>query len=101
MNSAAQSSFTIILHAGNAKSLVMEALRESRLGNGELAVAKIKEANQELVLAHKAQTELLQEEAQGENVPYSIILVHAQDHLMNAITVRDLAEEIIKLKQSL
>ncbi|MNW57331.1 Lichenan-specific phosphotransferase enzyme IIA component [compost metagenome] len=47
--------------------------------------------------AHKIQTSLLQQEASGNKYEVSVLLIHAQDHLMNAITVIDLAETIVDL----
>ncbi|MDX7989752.1 PTS lactose/cellobiose transporter subunit IIA, partial [Xenorhabdus sp. 12] len=47
--------------------------------------------------AHHFQTELIQSEARGEKTEISVLLIHAQDHLMNAITVKELAEEFITL----
>ncbi|MDU4935752.1 MAG: PTS lactose/cellobiose transporter subunit IIA [Peptostreptococcaceae bacterium] len=35
--------------------------------------------------AHRYQTELIQNEAQGNKTEMSVILVHAQDHIMNAM----------------
>ncbi|HJF33529.1 MAG TPA: PTS lactose/cellobiose transporter subunit IIA, partial [Sporosarcina psychrophila] len=36
-------------------------------------------------------------EIRGEGVVVSLLLVHAQDHLMNAITFKDLAIEFVDL----
>ena len=46
---------------------------------------------------HEFQTGILKAEASGEHLEMSLIMVHAQDHLMNSMTVRDLANEFIKL----
>lgn len=89
--------FQIILFAGNGKSSAMEAIQEAKEGNFEGAEAKLKEAGEELGKAHSFQTNLLQEEAQGNGQGVNVILVHSQDHLMTAMTVRDLAVEIIEL----
>jgi PTS system cellobiose-specific IIA component len=89
--------FQIILFAGNGKSSAMEAIQEAKKGNFEEAEAKLKEAGEELGKAHGFQTELLQQEAQGNGQGVNVILVHSQDHLMTAMTVRDLAVEIIEL----
>ncbi|WP_129689880.1 PTS lactose/cellobiose transporter subunit IIA [Gottfriedia acidiceleris] len=96
-----QTAFQLILHAGNAKSSLMEAMQAARAGNLEEANSKIEEAKVELNLAHHAQTSLIQGEARGENVELSILLIHAQDHLMNALTMRDLVTEIIFLHEKL
>ena len=50
--------------------------------------------------AHRSQTELIQGEARGEEKNLSLLLVHAQDHLMNAITIRDMAIEFIDVYKS-
>ena len=43
------------------------------------------------------QTQLLTKEANGERSEVSLLMVHAQDHLMNAMTVKDLATEIVDI----
>ncbi|MCM3740956.1 PTS lactose/cellobiose transporter subunit IIA [Oceanobacillus luteolus] len=90
-------SFQIILHGGNARSLAMEAIQHAKAGQFDIANQKIKEANEELEKAHRSQTDLIQGEARGEKVEIRLLLIHAQDHLMNAMTVTDLAEEMIEL----
>ncbi|WP_200810780.1 PTS lactose/cellobiose transporter subunit IIA [Garciella nitratireducens] len=89
--------FQIILHAGNGRSDAMEAIQEAKEGNFEKADKLIKHACEELAKAHEYQTELIQDEARGKQQPVNIMLVHSQDHLMTAITVKDLAIEIVEL----
>lgn len=96
-NTMTEIAFQIILYAGNGKSSAMEAIQEAKEGNFDEADKKIKESSEELGKAHKYQTELLQNEARGEGESVNVILVHSQDHLMTAMTVRDLAIEIIEL----
>lgn len=93
-------SFHIILHAGNARSSAMEALQAAKKKQFDQAELKMKEAESEVHQAHRYQTKLLQKEASGEGQSPTILLVHAQDHLMNAMTVKELAQEIIELHQS-
>ncbi|WP_020961598.1 PTS lactose/cellobiose transporter subunit IIA [Geobacillus genomosp. 3] len=90
-------SFQLILHGGNARSLAMEAINNAKTGKFDLAEKKIEEANEAMRTAHRFQTDLIQGEARGEEVEIRILLIHAQDHLMNAMTVIDLAQEIIEL----
>lgn len=92
-------SFQLILHSGNARSSAMEAMTKAREGTMEEAEKKITEANSELNKGHQIQTDLIQKEADGADLGMSLITVHAQDHLMNAMTIRDLAQEIIFLHQ--
>ncbi|POZ55574.1 Lichenan-specific phosphotransferase enzyme IIA component [Lysinibacillus sphaericus] len=96
-----QSIMGLIVHSGNMKSECMEALQLAKKGQINEAKDKIKLANEALVEAHHAQTALLTQEARGEKVEVSMLLIHAQDHLMSAITFRDLAQEMIELYEQL
>ena len=87
--------FTIIMHAGDARSHALEALRYAREGNGDEAEQSMAKAKSELVEAHHIQTELLQAEAGGQKQDVNLLLIHAQDHLMTAILAKDLIEEMI------
>ena len=87
----------LIISAGNAKSLVMEAIYQAKAGDIAGAKDKIAEAEEALNDAHRVQTQLLQKEASGNSTALSLLLVHAQDHLMTAILAKDLATEIIDL----
>ncbi|WP_209124130.1 PTS lactose/cellobiose transporter subunit IIA [Alkalihalobacillus sp. BA299] len=91
--------FQLILHAGNGKSSAMEALAAAKNGNFVEAREKLNQAGQELNEAHHIQTSLIQGEVRGEKTEISLLMIHAQDHLMNAITVKDLAAEIIDLNE--
>lgn len=77
-----EAAFEIILSSGDARTLVHEGFKSMREGNYEEAEVHLNEANDSLVKAHKAQTELLQQYASGEKIEMEIIMVHAQDHLM-------------------
>ncbi|WP_026906900.1 PTS lactose/cellobiose transporter subunit IIA [Paucisalibacillus globulus] len=97
MDNITEIAFQIILYAGNGRSSAMEAIQEAKEGNFDEADRKLVEAGEELTKAHGFQTKLLQDEASGEGANVNIILIHSQDHLMNAMTVRDLATEIIEI----
>lgn len=90
-------SFQIILHAGNARSSAMEAIYYAKNGKFDAANEKIKEADEAFVEAHHSQTQLLQSEATGEGQKPTVLLIHAQDHLMTAMTVKEMAQEFIDL----
>ncbi len=87
----------IILHAGNAKSLSMEAIQMAKKGKFEDAEKAISDASDALNEAHHVQTDLLQKEAGGKGIILSLLMVHAQDHLMTSIAVKDLANEMIDM----
>ncbi|TGA98485.1 PTS lactose/cellobiose transporter subunit IIA [Sporolactobacillus shoreae] len=96
-----EETFQLILHGGNGRSFAMEAIYQAKDGNIEGAKESLKKAGDELVQAHHVQTKALQDEIKntenGEKKPVSLLEVHGQDHLMNAMTVRDLATEIVEL----
>ncbi|MCI5871350.1 MULTISPECIES: PTS cellobiose transporter subunit IIA [unclassified Streptococcus] len=93
--------FEIILSSGNARSLVHEAFGFMREGQYEEAKQKLEDANTELLAAHHAQTSLLQNYASGVEIKIEIIMVHAQDHLMTTMTLREVALEMLALHQKI
>lgn len=76
-------------------------LPAAKSGDAEEARKKLQDAAEELSKAHHYQTELIQNEAGGEKTEMTLLMVHAQDHLMNAMTVKDLAAEIIELYEKI
>lgn len=88
--------FEIILHGGNARAHSFEALRLSELGQFDEAAELMKAAEEEIGLAHKIQTDIIQKEVQGEKYEVNVLFVHAQDHLMTAVSENTLIENMIK-----
>lgn len=91
----------LIVNGGNAKSSAFEAIHAAKAGDFDQAEAKLKEADGWLTQAHNSQTSMLAAEASGEHAQVTLLMVHSQDHLMNAITFRDLAGEIVDLYKRL
>ena len=89
----------IIINAGDCKNHAYMALSMVNEGKYEEADKEIELANEALGKAHDGQTEMLQKEAAGEKVDFSILFVHAQDHLMTAISEKNLIEQIIELRK--
>ncbi|WP_347905896.1 PTS lactose/cellobiose transporter subunit IIA [Enterococcus cecorum] len=87
----------LIANGGNARSLAMKAIYAAKAGNFEEAQELLKASNESILQAHNMQTQLLTKEANGERSEVSLLMVHAQDHLMNAMTVKDLATEIVDI----
>ena len=88
----------IIVNSGASRSLAIEALRAAGEGNFEEAT-RDEQADETILETHEYQTSLIQDEINGKHVPLNLLMVHAQDHLMNAMTVMDLAKEIIAIKK--
>lgn len=87
----------LIINGGNAKSAAFEAIQAAKEGNFNVAESKLHTADKFLSRAHNSQTTMLTNEANGEHTRVTLLTVHSQDHLMNAITFRDLAGEIVSL----
>jgi PTS system cellobiose-specific IIA component len=87
----------LVVNGGDARSKAMQAIRAAKKSDMALAKQKINEANEALNKAHEIQTCLIQNEAAGDHVQVTLLMVHAQDHLMNAMTIRDLASEMIDM----
>lgn len=88
-------SFNLILHAGNAKSNAMRAILSANEYNFEEAQQHLKEAKEELKIAHQVQTDMLSFEAKGNQLNLNILLVHSQDHLSMAMMSIENANQII------
>ena len=92
----------LVVTGGDARSKAIEAIRAARENRFEDADQLLAEAQETVNQAHNFQTDLIQSEmGGGDPVLVSLLMVHGQDHLMNALTVMDLAAEIVELNKLL
>lgn len=91
----------LIVHSGEVRSYSMEAIQRAKQGNLKEARNLIEKAETELAKAHSVQTSLIQKEANGDKTEVSLLMVHAQDHLMTSMTLKFLAVEIIDIHEEL
>ncbi len=91
----------LIINSGGARSSAIEAIQYAKGGDIEAARNSLKEARETVTSAHHAQTELIQAEIRGESAPLNLLMVHAQDHLMTALVVIDLAEEFVDVYEKI
>lgn len=96
-----QDTMNLLVTAGDAKKQAQEALSAARNSDFTNAKAKLAQAGETLNVAHNTQTQLLTREAQGKPVQLTLLTIHAQDHLMTAITYIDLVKEIVNLYEKL
>ena len=90
-------SMSIIANAGQAKSLVFEALQEAKAKNFAKAEEMLNEAETSINEVHKVQMDLLVDEANGDKKDINVLLVHAQDHFMTTLLAYDLIKEMIEI----
>ena len=89
--------FEIVAYAGDARSKLLEALKAAQAGDYEKTDRLIAEADACLVDAHNAQTSLLQKEASGDDIAFSVTMMHGQDHLMTTMVIKDLINHSVEL----
>lgn len=94
-----QAVMEIIINAGQSRSLCFEALQAARKGDIARAKSLLLEADNFSRQAHHMQTKLIEQDAGEAKQPMTLIMVHAQDHLMTSLLARELSEEIIHLYQ--
>lgn len=83
--------FSIIAEAGDARSSAMEAVAKAQQGDLAAAEELLSVSSDALQQAHQVQTDLIAKEMSGEGSPIGLIMAHAQDHLMCAGIVKDMA----------
>ncbi|EMI12181.1 MULTISPECIES: PTS lactose/cellobiose transporter subunit IIA [Bacillus] len=96
-----QISFQLILHSGNARSKLLQSLKQFREGHEIVASDLLKEAEDDLRNAHDIHFQMVQQEASGETISFSLLLMHAEDHFMSTMTIKELVGELLPILQSL
>ncbi|GMQ62114.1 PTS lactose/cellobiose transporter subunit IIA [Vallitalea maricola] len=91
---------SIIIHAGDARLNITQALNAISENQYEEVKDKLKQAQEKITAAHEIQTEIIQGEARGEEVGYSLLFAHAQDTLMTINSELILAKQLYKLFES-
>lgn len=91
--------FKIISAVGEAKSDYIMAIELAKQGKYEEAQAQIEHGEECFVEGHRQHADLIAQEAGGDSVAVSLLLMHAEDQLMAAETTKLLALEIISLYQ--
>ncbi len=89
--------FRIIASVGTARSIYIEALGCAKEGAFEEAHAKIAEADAIYAGGHEAHQDLLQLQGEGEEMPFDLLLVHAEDQMMSAECFKVMAMELIEI----
>lgn len=93
--------FEIIVHGGNARAMLYDALEKTRAGEHEEAEDLLKQSKKEMNLAHNVQTKLVQDEINGKDVKVSLLLIHAQDQLMTTMAEETLIKQMIEMQKEI
>lgn len=99
LNSAAMQ---IILHAGDCRNLLNEAINDLLDDKSEEEVKdKITQAKKEITKAHVIQTDMVQSSINEEELQTTLLFTHAQDTLMTINSEVNLVQSMIRLYRKL
>ncbi|BBE76462.1 MULTISPECIES: PTS N,N'-diacetylchitobiose transporter subunit IIA [Enterobacteriaceae] len=87
----------IIINAGQSRSLCYEALQSAKEGNFADADEKMQQAQHFAREAHLVQTQLIEADEGEGKTKMTLVMVHAQDHLMTSILAKELVTELIEI----
>lgn len=87
----------ILTYNGTARSCYVEAIEAAREGDFERCDALFAEGDEAFSQGHHTHAELIGKEANGQPLPVGLIMIHAEDQMMSAETLRIVAGEFIAL----
>lgn len=93
--------FKLISFSGDARSFIYEAFSLVMQGECEEAEKSLSEAEDSIIKAHNIQTELIQNEAKGKHIELNLLMVHAQDHLMNTLLAKELIKNMMYMQKEI
>lgn len=97
-----QVAMQVILSSGDARQCCDKALDSMAEFDFASAEQQIEEADAKIVLAHNAQTSVIQTQVAGEEeFGYSILFVHAQDTLMIVNSELHLAKRMLAMMRAI
>lgn len=93
--------FKIIAAASEASSLFQKAFGCVKEGKYDAADKLMIDGEKILNEGHKIQRELVTKESNGENIEIGTLIVHAQNHLMNAVFMRQMIKHMITMQKEI
>lgn len=101
MEALVASCFEIISYVGTAKSSYIGAVSLAKEGKLEEAVEMVKSGDEAFNLGHDVHLKLLQRTAAGDEIPFTLILLHAEDQMATAETSKVMALDFIDVYREL
>lgn len=89
----------IIANSGAGRSSAFGALEAAKKGEFGKADELLETAENQLHDAHEAHRQLLKMDSRGEISQVTILLTHAQDHLMTSVLAKEMITEIVALRR--
>lgn len=89
--------FQIIAAVGTARSMYVEALNQAKAGKFEEAKATVAEADKLFAQGHDFHHDILAMQGQGVEIPFDLMLVHAEDQMMSAECFKLVALDLMEI----
>ena len=93
-------SLEIITNVGTARSMYVEAVEAAKAGNFEEAHNLVAEGEKIFVNGHHAHADLVNAKIGVEELQYMFLVMHAEDQLMSAETLKIVCDELIDLLEN-
>ena len=90
-----QVAMNVIMNACQGRDKVDEAIEKMAKNRYEEAKNLLKDAEEYILKAHVAQTQVIQSQAAGEDMEYSLLFIHAQDTIMTSNSELRIAQHIL------
>ena len=87
----------LIINAGQSKAFAFEALTCAKNGEWDKVDGLIEQSKEAANEAHKVQTRFIGLDEGCGKLPVTLVMVHAQDHIMTAMLARELIQELIAI----
>lgn len=92
--------FQIITNVGTARSMYVEAVAAAKAGNFEEAHKLMEEGEKTFVNGHHAHADLVNAEVGVAELQYMFLVMHAEDQLMSAETLKIVCDELIDMLEN-
>lgn len=93
--------FQLVAQVGSARSSFVEAINRAENGDFAGAEACFAEGDNTFSAGHALHAEMLKREGEGEQLPFRIIILHAEDLMMSAETLRIIAEKFVNVYKNM
>lgn len=90
----------IITNVGTARSMYVEAVEAAKSGNFEEAHNLVAEGEKIFVNGHHAHADLVNAKIGVEELQYMFLVMHAEDQLMSAETLKIVCDELIDMLEA-
>lgn len=90
----------IITNVGTARSMYVEAVEAAKAGNFEEAHNLVVEGEKIFVNGHHAHADLVNAKIGVEELQYMFLVMHAEDQLMSAETLKIVCDELIDMLEA-